>query len=203
MPKLAQSTILVGDDIDQLIDLAKTMSREVDGQHILMKHQDKNDKIKEVRELYRFSRGIQKKPLVFILNADSFFATVTNDPWQNAFLKLFEEPGHNIYFILATTMPQKLLPTIRSRGQIIKHSSPSAKKLEGSNWFTISVYERLKMVAKIKTREEGLKLAKSVATEATGRPEHAKSLPLISDTLDRLTQNGNVKLQLTNLAVNL
>jgi len=34
---------------------------------------------------------------------------------QNALLKALEEPPSHVYFILCTTLPQKLLPTIRSR----------------------------------------------------------------------------------------
>ena len=34
---------------------------------------------------------------------------------QNALLKALEEPPSHVYFILCTTIPQKLLPTIRSR----------------------------------------------------------------------------------------
>ena len=39
---------------------------------------------------------------------------MTNDA-QNAFLKLLEDPPNHAYFLLATTDPQKLLPTIKSR----------------------------------------------------------------------------------------
>lgn len=36
---------------------------------------------------------------------------------QNKFLKLFEEPGENTYYLLLTHEPARLLPTIRSRAQ--------------------------------------------------------------------------------------
>ncbi len=58
---------------------------------------------------------------------------------QNAMLKLLEEPVKNLYFILCTTDPQKLLPTVKGRciqlkvnllteGQIIKELNTIAKK---------------------------------------------------------------------------
>ena len=55
---------------------------------------------------------------------------------SNALLKLLEEPGQNTHFILATPDEQLLLPTIRSRCQIITlhRTSPSqdAKLLANS-----------------------------------------------------------------------
>ena len=39
---------------------------------------------------------------------------LTNDA-QTALLKALEEPPSHVYFILCTTMPEKLLPTLRSR----------------------------------------------------------------------------------------
>ncbi|MCL1929768.1 hypothetical protein FWF93_01390 [Candidatus Saccharibacteria bacterium] len=202
MFKLAQSTILAGGDIDGLLARAREIAHKIDGDYILIEHQDKSDKVKEIRELYRFARGVHRQPLVFILQADSFFATVGNDHWQNAFLKLFEEPNPNIYFIIATTAPHKLLPTIKSRGQVIKHGEHITQP-ENSTWFTLPTYDRLKIVAKIKSREEAIELVQSMAANATKDSSRAKNLPLLSDTLDRLAQNGNVKIQLTNLAVNL
>jgi DNA polymerase-3 subunit gamma/tau len=41
-------------------------------------------------------------------------------PAQNAFLKILEEPPNHAYFFLATTEPQKLLKTIRTRCTEIK-----------------------------------------------------------------------------------
>ena len=203
MRRVGQSTILAGNDIAILMDKARDLARQLDGKSIAVEHLELGDKVKEIRELYRFTRGIASEPLVFIINADSFFATTTNEPWQNAFLKLFEEPNPNIYFILTTTEPHKLLPTILSRGQLIRETNPDANDGDTSNWFNLSIYERLRCVATVKTREAGLTLVRSIAGEALRDAQHAKSLKLVSDTLDRLSQNGNVKLQLTNLAVNL
>jgi DNA polymerase-3 subunit delta' len=41
---------------------------------------------------------------------------------QNSFLKLLEEPPRNVVFILVTGNPQGLLPTVRSRCQLIRVS---------------------------------------------------------------------------------
>jgi DNA polymerase III delta prime subunit len=202
MFRLAQSTILVGGEIGAVIGRAEEWAREMGGQHVVIEHEKAGDKVREIRELYRYARGVRREPIVFIINADSFFATVTNEPWQNAFLKLFEEPGANIYFAVATTAPQKLLTTIRSRGQVVNLGVGAAEAAR-TDWFEISVYERLRVVAKIKTREEGVALVQMIAAAAMGDARQAGSLAMINDTLERLVQNGNVKIQLTNLAVNL
>jgi DNA polymerase-3 subunit gamma/tau len=44
-------------------------------------------------------------------------------PAQNAFLKVLEEPPNHVYLMLATTEPQKLLKTIRTRCTEIKTKS--------------------------------------------------------------------------------
>lgn len=60
--------------------------------------------------------------IVFIPEADNL-----NPESQNALLKNLEEPGKNNYFILTSTKPQLLLPTILSRCQKIKISSPKTQ----------------------------------------------------------------------------
>ncbi len=71
---------------------------------------------------------LQNKPfnhfskIVYIPQADNL-----NPESQNALLKNLEEPGKNNYFILTTSKPQLLLPTILSRCQKIKISSPKTE----------------------------------------------------------------------------
>ena len=54
---------------------------------------------------------------------------LTNDA-QNAFLKMLEDTPKHVYFILATTHPQKLIKTIRTRSTQIDLKSLSNKDLE-------------------------------------------------------------------------
>jgi DNA polymerase III subunit gamma/tau len=68
------------------------------------------DTIREIRHQSRFKslKGLLKVWLIDECH------NLTNDA-QNAFLKLLEDTPLHCYFILATTDPQKLLATIRSR----------------------------------------------------------------------------------------
>jgi len=50
---------------------------------------------------------------------------------QSAFLKLLEEPPDHVYFMLATTNPEKLKNTIRTRSTEVKCKSVSVRDLSG------------------------------------------------------------------------
>lgn len=69
----------------------------------------------DIRSLYDSVRGKQTSPRVFIIqSADRMMPNA-----QHALLKLLEEPGHNVYFILETYNAQQLFATIRSRAQTL------------------------------------------------------------------------------------
>lgn len=54
-----------------------------------------------------------------------------NESSANALLKVLEEPPHTSHIILLTSRPDMLLPTIRSRCQMIRFSPLSAEEIEG------------------------------------------------------------------------
>lgn len=71
--------------------------------------------IERIRLLYEETRSVHKTPQVVIIDdADALSLEA-----QNALLKLLEEPVKNVYFILTTHSPEKLLQTIRSRVQAV------------------------------------------------------------------------------------
>lgn len=71
--------------------------------------------VDRVRQIYDETKTKQTGKL-FLTISDAESMTI---PAQNAFLKLLEEPNKNIHFILTTSQPQMLLPTVLSRLQKI------------------------------------------------------------------------------------
>ena len=69
--------------------------------------------VDSIRRLYIQTRSIQTGKLVIIID----YAERMGHQAQNAFLKLLEEPGSGVHFILVTHTPSKLLPTVVSRTQ--------------------------------------------------------------------------------------
>lgn len=66
-----------------------------------------------------------KARLFLIEDADKL-----NDASANALLKVLEEPPHTSHIVLLTSRPAMLLPTIRSRCQIVRFAPISAPEIE-------------------------------------------------------------------------
>lgn len=104
------------------------------------------DEIRDLREKIKFAptRG---KAKIYIIDEVHM---LTKEAF-NALLKTLEEPPSHTYFVLATTEPHKVLPTIISRCQQFDFKRISEKE----------IIERLKFIAgqeKIKVEEEALEL---------------------------------------------
>jgi len=67
------------------------------------------DQIRKVSYWIRFS-GHGSKKIIIIENAENM-----NDSSRNALLKILEEPPDNTFFILLTSRPGEIIPTIKSR----------------------------------------------------------------------------------------
>lgn len=86
--------------------------------------------VERIRELYTQTRAKLDGPhFVIIDDADAM-----NHVAQNALLKLLEEPNESIHFILTSHVADKLLPTIRSRAQII--NIPTINEVESKRLLT-------------------------------------------------------------------
>ena len=85
-----------------------------------------NNGVDSIRELVASaslgSPGLRK---VYILDEVHMLSTAAS----NALLKTLEEPPSHVVFVLATTDPQKVLPTIRSRTQHVELSLIGATEM--------------------------------------------------------------------------
>lgn len=66
---------------------------------------------------------------VFLINASSSVTGVGAEIWQNKLLKTLEEPNENVYIFIGVTDAESLLPTVRSRCQIIKQTRLDEKQV--------------------------------------------------------------------------
>jgi DNA polymerase III subunit delta' len=86
--------------------------------------QIKIDQVREVLEFLSFASGGQNR--VVILDQ----AHTMNSQAANSLLKTLEEPPENVFFILITPDVRLLMPTIRSRSQIVSFHSLSVDDLK-------------------------------------------------------------------------
>jgi DNA polymerase III subunit gamma/tau len=86
-----------------------------------------NNKVDDIRELItKASLGTPGHTKVYILDEVHMLSAAAS----NALLKTLEEPPEHVKFVLATTDPQKVLPTIRSRCQHFEVHLLSADELQ-------------------------------------------------------------------------
>lgn len=84
--------------------------------------------VEQMRQIEREAnfRPYEGKARVFLIDD----ADKLNDPSANALLKVLEEPPHTSHLVLLTSRPGMLLPTIRSRCQVIRFSPLAAEEIE-------------------------------------------------------------------------
>ena len=83
------------------------------------------DQMRQIEREANF-RPFEGAARVFLIDE----ADKLNDQSANALLKVLEEPPHTAHIILITSRPAMLLPTIRSRCQMIRFSPLSAEEIE-------------------------------------------------------------------------
>ena len=167
------------------------------------------EKIDDVRSLNSFVKlSMQKSTAIIIKNIEN--ATLEA---SNAFLKNLEEPQKNIYYILTSASVYKVLPTIISRCQVIKIRNSKFEILndDAKKNLEMTTAEKLAFLDKIKSREDATYfvneliyfLHDSIINNGGKYSKLSQNISWVSLTLERLKANGNVNLQLTNMAINL
>jgi len=164
-------------------------------------------KIEHSRELKKATRFKTNRKKIFVLeNIDQ-----ATEEALNAILKILEEPGENYKFILTAKSANKLLPTIKSRLEIINvgQKGPSKIALEKINKFlNASTNKKLKMIENIKDRNEAMAVLETIIFLLHKRLEKKpkKNSEIILEaqrTLSRIKANANTNLQLTNFVIKL
>jgi len=119
------------------------------------------DDIKELRETVKYAPA-QGRYKVYIVDE---VHQLSKDAF-NAFLKTLEEPPRNVVFVLATTEPHKILPTILSRCQRFDFRPIPLK----------AIRERLAWIAEREGIQLGEQAAWAIAKKADGSLRDALSL---------------------------
>lgn len=84
------------------------------------------DQIRELREMVRYAPAGSRYKVVILDEAHQL-----TDEASNALLKTLEEPPAHVIFILATTQPEDLVATIKSRAQLFQFRSLSFNEIAG------------------------------------------------------------------------
>lgn len=130
----AHALIVSGDEGVGLATIAQKMVKDSKASyHLVLPEKDEKidlDKgvitVKAVRRLYDITKTVEPKGRYIIID----YAERMGVPAQNAFLKLLEEPPKGTRFILLTHKLDSLLPTIRSRSQLIQIKPVSSEQSE-------------------------------------------------------------------------
>ena len=82
------------------------------------------DQIRELREMVRYAPASSRYKVVILDEAHQL-----TDEASNALLKTLEEPPERVAFILATTQPEDLVDTIKSRAQLFQFRALSFQEI--------------------------------------------------------------------------
>ena len=172
--------------------------------------------IDQIREIISHCQNRQTSPKYVIISS----ADVMNEPAQNAFLKLLEEPPANYHFVMQVRSASALLPTILSRGNVYALktknylSSPivadetiksyAKQIISAKNTDLVSVINRITNEKSYKknSRTYALSIADCAIEISyksyfkTKNLVYLKKLPKLFALQEGLKQNGNIKLHL-------
>ncbi|OYX42021.1 hypothetical protein B7Y94_04225 [Candidatus Saccharibacteria bacterium 32-49-12] len=162
-----------------------------------------------IRRLYDSTKTVNKQPRIIALTR----AETMSVQAQNAFLKLLEEPTDGVHFVLLTTEPQRLLPTIRSRSQqleLLPITRQQSQSLVASidKVSSVKLSQLMFLIDKYRDNRSGaLALINSTARliELTlakqSRPDLIGFLDKLSSAHEAISQNGVIRLQLSACVV--
>lgn len=172
-------------------------------------HRYDSFKIADAREIKQLQSQRTEKSSLFILDI-----AIINVEAQNALLKIIEEPTVNTFFIFITPSRYVLLPTLRSRLEIITYKVSALKpgKIDLEIFFSQplqKVFEYIKSLTDDKSEEKISKdhviyFCNELESALQNRPEFKKILPTIFTARDYVHSNGaSIKMILDNIAMHI
>lgn len=184
--------------------LAQEKTQEILTKHNLIRRDWELSKIADVRQLENFTKLSLNTPTAIVI-ANFENASIAA---QNAFLKNLEEPQSKLKFIICSRTLGNILPTIHSRCELIELKTNkifSNNLLDLAKEFLKNDYEgRYKIFTKINKREEALEFCEALLQQAREQMKkgelQSKYTANIQNCFQAIHRNGNVALQLTNLA---
>ena len=85
-----------------------------------------------VEENYKKHVDDSSSARVFLIDASNSVSGVGSELWQNKLLKTLEEPTDNVYLFVGVTDLEGLLPTVRSRCQVLKQTVLSVAEVKSA-----------------------------------------------------------------------
>ena len=169
--------------------------------------------IEQVKEmLLKLSLKQTKEQFVVVRPADKLGLEAAN-----ALLKNLEEPGEKLHFVLITSMPSRLLPTILSRAMIYFLKDEKGFNLEiqadektrtlAKKLITAKPADLVPIMTEIASKKDGVRSYTleilSVAIEMlyksyflTSKPIFIKKIPKFLTAYENINRNGHIKLHL-------
>lgn len=138
--------------------------------HVRVQDDKKLIGIEQIQQLYTQTRS-GNPSMVVIENAEQMSADA-----QNALLKLLEEPPRDTHFVLTAHSLESVLPTIRSRCQIISLIQPSNEDLSRHISLTNSSLSEAETAALMATTQGLIGTLMSVIASNDTSEQHASSV---------------------------
>lgn len=211
-PALAKKTSFSIFAVDPLA-LEKLFKKTFKTNVIFLRPDEKTNKIsvEAVRNFTNLTEGKSKSDHYFVV----LFAEKMNEAAENAFLKNLEEPKEFHHFVLITTSPSALLPTVLSRAQLfyLKETDSLGRPVEFDEK-TKALAKRLivadtkgliELASEISKKKDNARdFALNVVAAAieilyksyfaTGQEKFLKRLPNLLKLHENLSKNGHIKL---------
>jgi DNA polymerase III subunit delta' len=135
-------------------------------------------RVEQMRQIEKEAnfRPFEGKARVFLIDE----ADKLNDASANALLKVLEEPPRTSYLILITARPAMLLPTIRSRCQMIRFAPLTPDEIESH----ITIHEGIdKKTARIRARAAGGSMGRALSGDLVTFTSQRKAMLKVLNAL--------------------